>query len=125
MSEENKIEETEEVKEVNPIDEYLNNYKEQKLAEFCVQKDKEIAGHKEERQKLMEQIAEMQYKTEKYDSTWKSVKDLYAEIKKLSVDDYLELYHMITKDISGYGVSYTTINSSGLSSITTGRINNY
>ena len=125
MSEENKIEEIEEAKEVNPIDEYLNNYKEQKLAEFCVQKDKEIASRKEERQKLMEQIAEMQHKTEKYDSTWKSVKDLYAEIKKLSVDDYLELYHMITKDISGHGVFYTTISSSGLSSITTGRINNY
>ena len=126
MSEENKIEETEEVKEVvNPIDEYLNNYKEQKLAEFCVQKDKEIASRKEERQKLMEQIAEMRHKTEKYDSTWKSVKDLYAEIKKLSVDDYLELYHMISNDVSGYGVSYTTINSSGLSCVTTGRINNY
>ena len=106
---------TEEVKEVNPIDEYLNNYKEQKLAEFCVQKDKEIASRKEERQKLMEQIAEMQHKTEKYDSTWKSVKDLYAEIKKLSVDDYLELYHMITKDISGYNnTSIATITSSGL-----------
>lgn len=115
MSEENKIEETEKVKEINPIDEYLNNYKEQKLAEFCVQKDKEIAGRKEERQKLMEQIAEMQHKTEKYDSTWKSVKDLYAEIKKLSVDDYLELYHMITKDISGYNnTSIATITSSGL-----------
>ena len=115
MSEENKIEETEEVKEVNPIDEYLNNYKEQKLAEFCVQKDKEIASRKEERQKLMEQIAEMRHKTEKYDSTWKSVKDLYAEIKKLSVDDYLELYHMITKDISGYNnTSIATITSSGL-----------
>ena len=125
MNEENKIEETEEVKDVNPVDEYLNNYKEQKLAEFCVQKDKEIASRKEERQKLMEQIAEMRHKTEKYDSIWKSVKDLYAEIKKLSVDDYLELYHMITKDISGYYVSYTTISSSGLSSITTGRINNY
>lgn len=48
MSEENKIEETEEVKDINPIDEYLNNYKEQKLAEFCVQKDKEIASRKEE-----------------------------------------------------------------------------
>ena len=121
MSEENKAVET----EVSLIDEYLNNYKEQKLAEFCVQKDKEIASRKEERQKLMEQIAEMRHKTEKYDSTWKSVKDLYAEIKKLSVDDYLELYHMISNDVSGYGVSYTTISSSGLSSITTGRINNY
>lgn len=125
MSEENKIEETEEVKEVNPIDEYLNNYKEQKLAEFCVQKDKEIASRKEERQKLMEQIAEMRHKTEKYDSTWKSVKDLYTEIKKLSVDDYLELYHLISKDISGYGVSTYTINSSGLGVTTTARISNY
>ena len=106
---------TEEVKEVNPVDEYLNNYKEQKLAEFCVQKDKEIASRKEERQKLMEQIAEMQHKIEKYDNTWKSVKDLYAEIKKLSVDDYLELYHLISKDVSGYNnTSIATITSSGL-----------
>ena len=115
MSEENKIEETEEMKDVNPIDEYLNNYKEQKLAEFCVQKDKEIANSKKERQMLMEQLAEMRHKTEKYDNTWKSVKDLYTEIKKLSVDDYLELYHMITKDISGYNnTSIATITSSDL-----------
>ena len=115
MNEENKIEETEEVKEVNPIDEYLNNYKEQKLAEFCVQKDKEIAIRKEERQILMKQLAEMRHKTEKYDNTWKSVKDLYAEIKKLSVDDYLELYHLISKDVSGYNnTSIATITSSGL-----------
>ena len=115
MSEENKIEETEEVKEVNPIDEYLNNYKERKLAEFCVQKDQEIASRKEERQKLIEQIAEMRHKIEKYDSTWKSVKDLYTEIKKLSVDDYLELYHLISKDVSGYNnTSIATITSSGL-----------
>ena len=125
MSGENKIEETEEVKEVNPIDEYLNNYKEQKLAEFCVQKDKEIAIRKEERQILMKQLAEMRHKTEKYDNTWKSVKDLYAEIKKLSVDDYLELYHLISRDVSGYGVSTYTINSSGLGVTTTARINNY
>ena len=102
MSEENKIEETEEMKDVNPIDEYLNNYKEQKLAEFCVQKDKEIAIRKEERQMLMKQLAEMRHKTEKYDNTWKSVKDLYTEIKKLSIDDYLELYHMISRDVLEY-----------------------
>ena len=117
MSEENKAVEKE--------DEYLNNYKEQKLAELCVQKDKEIASRKEERERLMIQLAEMRHKTEKYDSTWKSVKNLYAEIKKLSVDDYLELYHMISNDVSGYGVSNLTFNSSGISCVTTGRINNY
>ena len=63
----------------------------------------------------MEQLAEMRHKTEKYDSTWKSVKDLYAEIKKLSVDDYLELYHLILKDVSGYNnTSTVAITSSGL-----------
>ena len=111
MSEENKAVET----EVNLIDEYLNNYKEQKLAELCVKKDKEIASRKEERERLMIQIAEMRHKTEKYDSTWKSVKNLYAEIKKLSVDDYLELYHMISRDITGYNdTSIATFTSSGL-----------
>ena len=111
MSDENKAIET----EVSLIDEYLNNYKEQKLAELCVQKDKEIASRKEERERLMIQIAEMRHKTEKYDSTWKSVKNLYAEIKKLSVDDYLELYHMISRDITGYNdTSIATFTSSGL-----------
>ena len=111
MNEENKAVET----EVSLIDEYLNNYKEQKLAELCVQKDKEIASRKEERERLMIQIAEMRHKTEKYDSTWKSVKNLYAEIKKLSVDDYLELYHMISRDITGYNdTSIATFTSSGL-----------
>ena len=111
MSEENKAVET----EASLIDEYLNNYKEQKLAELCVQKDKEIASRKEERERLMIQIAEMRHKTEKYDSTWKSVKNLYAEIKKLSVDDYLELYHMISRDITGYNdTSIATFTSSGL-----------
>ena len=111
MSEENKAVET----EVSLIDEYLNNYKEQKLAELCVQKDKEITSRKEERERLMIQIAEMRHKTEKYDSTWKSVKNLYAEIKKLSVDDYLELYHMISRDITGYNdTSIATFASSGL-----------
>ena len=111
MNEENKTVET----EVSLIDEYLNNYKEQKLAELCVQKDKEIASRKEEREMLMIQIAEMRHKIEQCDSTWKSVKNLYAEIKKLSVDDYLELYHMISRDITGYNdTSIATFTSSGL-----------
>ena len=56
-----------EVEEVNPVDEYLNNYKEQKLAEFCVQKDKEIANRKEERQRLMEQITDMKVTVKQHD----------------------------------------------------------
>lgn len=103
MSEENKIEE--EVKEINPIDEYLNNYKERKLAEFCVQKDKEIASHKEQLKRLIERITELNQKVDEYDKkynkTWNSVDGLYSEIKKLSVDNFLKLYHLISIDITG------------------------
>ena len=116
MSEENnKIEETEEVTEVNPIDEYLNNYKERKLAEFCVQKDREIVYRREEREKFIGQIAELKQKVEEYDKKFEeydmirnSVQKLYCNvIKGLSVKDYLELYHMISEDISGNKTSYT------------------
>lgn len=99
MSEENGI--AEGVKEINPIDEYLERYKEQRLAEFCVQKDKEIQEYKEERLKLIEQIAVMRHKVEEYDDTWNNVKKLYEHIKSLSVDDYLKIYHMISEDVSG------------------------
>lgn len=43
------IKNEEALEEVNPVDEYLKNYKEQKLAEFCAQKDKEIENRKNER----------------------------------------------------------------------------
>ena len=99
MNEKNGI--SEGVKEINPIDEYLERYKEQRLAEFCVQKDKEIKNYKEERLKLIEQIADMRHKVEEYDDTWNNVKKLYEHIKSLSVDDYLKIYHMISEDVSG------------------------
>lgn len=99
MSEENGI--AEGVKKINPIDEYMSRYKEQRLAEFCVQKDKEIYEYKEERLKLLEQIADMRHKIEKYEKSWDSVDALYTDIKKLSVDDYLRLYHMFSENVSG------------------------
>ena len=99
MSEENGI--AEGVKGINPIDEYLERYKEQRLAEFCVQKDKEIQNYKEERLKLIEQIADMRHKVEEYDDTWNNVKKIHEHIKSLSVDDYLKIYHMISEDVSG------------------------
>ena len=82
MNEEIKNEEI--VEEINPVDEYLNNYKEKKLAEFCVQKDKEIASRKKERQNLIKQISDMKVTVKQLDETWKNMGSLYAEIKKLS-----------------------------------------
>ena len=111
MSEETKnVEEV--VEEVNPIDEYLNNYKEQKLAEFCVQKDKEIENRKNERQRLVEQIAEQKHKVEEYDKCFSSVNELYKKIKAMPVDDYLNLYNKFVDDISNRNIRVATITTS-------------
>lgn len=103
------------VEEINPIDEYLNNYKEQKLAEFCVQKDKEIEDLKNERQRLVEQIATQRHKAEEYDKCFSSVNELYNKIKTMSVDEYLDLYNKFVNDItkSNVSISTTTISSTG------------
>lgn len=103
------IKNEEALEEVNPVDEYLKNYKEQKLAEFCVQKDKEIENRKEERQKLMEQITDMKVTVKQHDETWKNMDSLYTKIKELSVNDYLKLYHMINNDIAGNCSTITTV----------------
>ena len=108
------IKNNEVVEEVNPVDEYLNNYKEY-LAEFCVQKDKEIAKRKEERQKLMEQISDMKVTVKQHDETWKNMDSLYAKIKELSVNDYLKLYHMMNNDIAGNYLTITTVYPSSVS----------
>ena len=119
MSEETKN--VEEVKEeINPIDEYLNNYKEQKLAEFCVQKDKEIEGRKKEKEQLVKQVSEMRTKVEEYDKCFSNINELYKKIKELSVDDYLSMYSKFVDDISRRNISTTTITSSGLVSTVRG-----
>lgn len=98
------------LEEVNPVDEYLKKYKEQKLAEFCVQKDKEIKSRRNERQTLLEQIADMKDKAQKHDEIWKDIDKLYGEIKKMPVDDFLKIYHKMCNDISGnYSSTIATI----------------
>lgn len=103
MSEEAK---KEEVKDVSPVEEYLNNYKEQKLAEFCVKKDREIGYLRDENYKLIKEKAELREKAESYEKVFKNINTLYAEIKKLSVDDYLRLYHMISDSIHNNSCTY-------------------
>ncbi len=119
MSEETKIVE-EVVEDINPIDKYLNNYKEQKLAEFCVQKDKEIEGRKKEKEQLVKQVSEMRTKVEEYDKCFSNINELYKKIKELSVDDYLSMYSKFVDDISRRNISTTTITSSGLVSTVRG-----
>lgn len=109
MNQEIKIEE--EIKEINPIEEYLNNYKEYKLAQLCVEKDKEIASLKQHREKLIKKITDMRNIVKKHNKMWNGVDSLYQAIKEMSVEDYLKLYHKISNDVSGSNISSVNISS--------------
>lgn len=110
------LETTEEIT-VNPIDEYLNNYKEQKLAEFCVQKDKKIAGLEESLKKMREQRDEYKEKSKCLDD----IDELYKKIKELPVDDYMRLHRKFTDTISGTS-TFTITPSSICTTTTTGKV---
>lgn len=109
MNQEIKIEE--EIKEINPIEEYLNNYKEHKLAQLCVEKDKKIANLKQHREKLIKEITDMRNIVENHNKMWNGVDSLYQAIKEMSVEDYLKLYHKISNDVSGSNISSVNISS--------------
>ena len=100
------------VEEVNPIDEYLNNYKENKLAEFCVNKDKEIEGLKREKHDYTKKLADMKEKVKEYDKCFNSVNELYKRIKAMPVDEYLNLYNKFVDDISNRNIRVSTIATS-------------
>lgn len=123
MNQEIKIEE--EIKEINPIEEYLNNYKEHKLAQLCVEKDKKIANLKQHREKLIKEITDMRNIVENHNKMWNGVDSLYQAIKGMSVEDYLKLYHKISNDVSGSNISSVNISSGFINENKQyGRINN-
>lgn len=100
------------VEEINLIDEYLNNYKEQKLVEFCVQKDKHIENLRKENHEYAEKLTEMKERVEKSERTFGNLKELYTFIKTMPVEEYLKLYHMISSDVSGCITTIGVINTS-------------
>lgn len=81
----------------NPIDKYLNNYKEHKLAEFCVDKDETIVGLEENLKKMGEQRDEYKEKSKCLDN----IDDLYKKIKELPVDDYMRLHRKFVNTMNG------------------------
>ena len=96
---------------IDPVKEYLKNYKEYKLAEMCAQKDIIISKYIEEKQKLASQLLEIKQANKKHDDVWTSMENLYKEIKNLSVDNYLELYRMFQSDTHKTKVTWSSVST--------------
>lgn len=79
------------LEESNLVNEYLKNYKEQKLAEFCVQKDKKIKNYEKEKQKFIKQISDMKDKVQEHD-------EKVIENKKITFIAQFENYYDLKQE---------------------------
>lgn len=87
-------------------EEYLSNYKEDKLAELCEQLENEREKYKEEAESSRE-----------YKEAFDNMDKLLKMIRKLPADDFFQLYRGMESMVDRSKYSYTTIGSSGYTTI--------
>lgn len=87
-------------------EEYLSNYKEDKLAELCEQLENERNKYKEKAESSRE-----------YKEAFEDMNELLKKIKKLPADDFFQLYRGMESMVDRSKYSYTTISNSGMISI--------
>ena len=94
-------------------EEYLNIYKEDKLAELCEKKDEEIDCI---RKSLASVRSELE-SAKKYQDAFSDMKKLEDMIKKLPADEFLKLYFSLEQLVDRSKYCYTTLSTSGLTTV--------
>ena len=89
-------------------EEYLNMYKEDKLAEIC-------AKFEEERDGCNKQILELKKKCEQLD-VWDDIWRLFEKLEKLPVKDFVRLYYLMDNIMKDKPAIITTLDSTSYDS---------
>ena len=84
-------------------EEYLNMYKEDKLAEICAQLEEERDGYKK-------QILELKMKCEQLD-VWDDIWRLFEKLEKLPAKDFVKLYYLMDNIMKNKPAIITTLDS--------------
>lgn len=83
-------------------EEYLNMYKEDKLAEICAQLEEENKCYKDKMNDAEKQCDELS-------SYWASVNKLFDKLRTLPAKDFIELYYMMDKTMKNQSLIRTVI----------------
>ena len=75
-------------------EEYLNTYKEDKLAEMCSQFDEEISMLHEHLRQLSTYVGGLNKKCDQLD-VWNNIGRLFDKMKTLPAKDFIKLYYMM------------------------------
>lgn len=76
-------------------EEYLNMYKEDKLAEICAQLEEERDYYHDEMNAYKSDAQAAQKKADDFSSYWQSVDKLFEKLKSFPAKDFIKLYYMM------------------------------
>ena len=76
-------------------EEYLNMYKEDKLAEICAQLEEERDYYHDEMNAYKSDAQAAQKKADDFSSYWESVDRLFEKLRSIPVKDFIKLYYMM------------------------------
>ena len=100
-------------------EEYLNMYKEEKLAEICSQLDEENDELSEEINELAKCVEELNKKCNQLD-VWNDTEQLFKRLETLPAKDFIELYYKMKELIennAAYKVTCANPNNWGIATI--------
>lgn len=89
-------------------EEYLNMYKEDKLAEICAQLEEERDGYNK-------QILELKMKCEQLD-VWGDIWRLFEKLEKLPAKDFVKLYYLMDNIMKNKPAIITTLDTTSYGS---------
>lgn len=90
-------------------EEYLNMYKEDKLAEICAQLEEERDYYHDEMNAYKSDAQAAQKKADDFSSYWESVDKLSKKLETLPAKDFIKLYYIMHGLINDH-VRYSNIN---------------
>lgn len=80
-------------------EEYLNMYKEDKLAEICAQLEEERDYYHNEMNAYKSDAQAAQKKADDFSSYWESVDRLFEKLKSIPAKDFIKLYYQMKEVI--------------------------
>lgn len=89
-------------------EEYLNMYKEDKLAEICAQLEEERDYYHDEMNAYKSDAQSAQKRADEFSSYWKSVDKLFDKLKTIPAKDFIELYYQMKEVIENKATNKNT-----------------
>ena len=83
-------------------EEYLNMYKEDKLAEICSKLEEERDYYRDEMNAYKSDAQSAQKRADEFSSYWESVDKLFDKLKTIPAKDFIKLYYLMQGMINNH-----------------------